>query len=139
MSATRHIVFVACCGLNREVPCPARDLYQSTLFRFAREWAERRGDGGWFILSAKHGLVAPDALVAPYDETLNRVGVAGRRAWDGAVLAQVRALGPAQITVLAGSKYCGWCDRVPNVSRPLRGLGIGQQLAWFKAQAQLST
>jgi cobalamin biosynthesis Mg chelatase CobN len=32
-----------------------------------REWAEARGEP-WFILSAKHGLVHPDAAIADYDE-----------------------------------------------------------------------
>ena len=133
MASGRHIVLVACCGLKRREASAARDLYQSALFRFARRWAERHSPEDWYILSAKHGLLAPLTRIEPYDETLATVGVRGRREWDERVLLAVRPLRPDAITVLAGANYCGWCEAFPNVVRPLRGLGIGRQLAWFKA------
>jgi hypothetical protein len=43
-----------------------------------RAWVERTCDR-WFILSAKHGLVEPGRVLAPYDETLTDLPRAGRR------------------------------------------------------------
>jgi hypothetical protein len=56
---------VACSRLKADRPAPARELYVSPLFRAARAYAERRhGPGRWFILSAHHGLVDPDTVLA---------------------------------------------------------------------------
>ena len=41
---------------------PARDVYVSPLWRYRREYAERLAVP-WFILSAKHGLLAPDTHI----------------------------------------------------------------------------
>lgn len=56
----------------------ARELYCSPLIRMERVYAERHRDR-WFILSAKCGLVAPERVIEPYDETLKdkRVAHAG--------------------------------------------------------------
>jgi hypothetical protein len=41
---------------------PAKDAYTGSFFRRNREYAETFGDD-WAILSAKHGLVAPNFLI----------------------------------------------------------------------------
>jgi hypothetical protein len=46
------------------VPAAARDLYRSPLFRKERAYAEQSGVP-WFILSAEHGLGAPDEWRTP--------------------------------------------------------------------------
>ncbi len=46
------------------MPSPAKDLYVSALFDKERAYAERTGIP-WFILSAQHGLVAPDEVLEP--------------------------------------------------------------------------
>jgi hypothetical protein len=40
-----------------------------------RRYAESHADA-WCILSAKHGLVEPAQVLAPYEVTLNRLGKA---------------------------------------------------------------
>lgn len=40
----------------------------------------------WFVLSAKHGLVEPDRVLASYDETLTDLPLATRRVWSGQVV-----------------------------------------------------
>jgi hypothetical protein len=126
----RRIVLVACCGKKLPYPAPAQDLYQSELFRKSRLYAEQNGDE-WLILSAKHGVVHPGATVEPYDVTLNEMSSAERRAWSARVAEQLREFSNDQLTVLAGSAYCGWIDAFTNVTRPMEGLGIGQQLAYL--------
>src|SRR3546814_2674569 len=64
--------------LFRSRPAPARDLYASPWFQKARAYVERQG-GAWFILSAKHGLIAPETVIARYDETLGAMKAGARR------------------------------------------------------------
>ena len=56
----KPIYLVACVAAKLDRPAPARDLYTSPWFQKARAYVERQG-GQWFVLSAKHGLIAPDA------------------------------------------------------------------------------
>lgn len=124
----RRIVVVACCGKKLPYAAPAKDLYQSELFRKSRRYAEQHGDQ-WLILSALHGVVYPDETIEPYDVTLNDMGADARRKWSHKIAEQLQDYQNDQITVLAGSAYCGWIDQFQNVTRPMEGLGIGQQLA----------
>ena len=57
----------------------AKDLYISDWFVKARAHVEQAGNE-WFILSAEHGLVHPENVIAPYERTLNAMGIADRRA-----------------------------------------------------------
>lgn len=126
----QHIVLVACCGKKLSYAAPAKDLYQSELFRKSRRYAEQHGDK-WLILSALHGVVHPDATIEPYDVTLNDMGADARRQWSNKIAKQLQDYQNDQITVLAGSAYCGWVNQFNNVTRPMEGLGIGQQLAYL--------
>jgi hypothetical protein len=64
-----RVGLVGCVKSKQSQAAPARELYVSPLFRGRRAWVERTCDR-WFILSAKHGLVEPDRVLAPYDEIL---------------------------------------------------------------------
>lgn len=124
-------VLVACCGKKLEGRHAAKDLYQSQLFQKARAWAERHGDQ-WFILSAKHGVLAPEDQVEAYDLTLNTASREYRQAWVRRVAGQLQPMADSNLVVLAGEKYCqGWTQDFKHVERPLKGLGIGKQLAWL--------
>ena len=57
------------------------------LFAGRRRYVERTCDS-WWILSAVHGLVAPDDALEPYDVTLNDASRAERRSSE-AVLHQL--------------------------------------------------
>ena len=85
----------------------------------------------WFILSAKHGLVSPDAVLEPYDESLTGMSAAPRRAWAGHVLAQIDSLGlgPTQTTfeIHAGAHYRSF------------GLVSGLQAGGAKSRSSRST
>jgi len=135
---TRKIALVACVSKKSLQPSPAQDLYISDWFRKASTYA-RRVANEWYILSAKYGLVSPDTIIAPYDETLNRMPVAARRAWARRVLEDlVQVLQPGDhIIVLAGKRYrenlVGPIQQMGcSVEVPMEGLGIGRQLSWLK-------
>ena len=66
---------------------------------------ERQGAPG-LILSAKHRLVHPDTVIAPYDETLNNMRVAARRNWAERVELQMDELLPDadEVVIFAGRR-----------------------------------
>lgn len=125
---------VACVAGKLDRPAPARALYTSPWFQKARAYVERQG-GQWFILSAKHGLIGPDEVIEPYDETLARMPAAARRLWGARVIEamgrQIEADAP--LIVLAGRNYRDplWQSIARRASVPMEGLGIGAQLAWL--------
>ena len=133
VATRKRFVLVSCCGQKLSTKAKAEDLYQSELFRKSKEWALKNGEG-WAILSAKHGLVLPDAQIEPYDLTLNDMPQAERNQWSEKVWKQLCAYRDRHLVVLAGNKYCEWITPDFSTERPLAGLGIGQQLAWFVAQ-----
>jgi len=61
----RSLVLVGCGADKADEPQPAKDLYRSSYFSVKRDVAELADT--WFILSAEHGLVAPDRVLEPYD------------------------------------------------------------------------
>ncbi len=136
----KQIFLVACVKEKKSGRVPAKDLYQSTWFKKARTYVEPY-QAPWFILSAKHGLLSPDKKIAPYNETLNDMGVQERRDWADCVKAQMcEGLPPAKkVVILAGKKYREnllkfLCCRFACIEIPMEGMGIGEQLAWLKKQ-----
>jgi hypothetical protein len=132
-----HIGLVACSRTKTDRPVPARDLYVSPLFRAARAYAERHYDR-WFIPSARDGLVDPSMVLAPYDLSLRQLNTRDREAWGDRIAVELTDRFPAG-TVLwfhAGTLYRdAIAPVVPHQVRfPLAGLGIGQQLAWYRRQ-----
>lgn len=132
------VYLVSCVSQKQDHACEARDLYVSDLFRKARRYAEA-SQCPWFILSAEHGLVPPGQVIAPYERTLNTMGVADRRAWSERVAAQLAEAVPdlSQVVFLAGKRYREFlarhlADRGVKVSVPMEGLRIGEQLRWLE-------
>lgn len=134
---SERVVFVSCVGKKRARACPAKDIYESAWFLKARVFAERTGHP-WYILSAEHGLLHPDTVIAPYERTLNTMGVRDRRAWAERVAAQIAAEIPdlKHATILAGDRYREFLTPMLNargvqVDVPMQGLRIGEQLRWL--------
>jgi hypothetical protein len=133
--AVTTIGLVACGKGKLERPAAARDLYTGALFRKASAYSGATYDQ-WFILSAKHGLLAPDDWVEPYDLSLRHFSRDERRRWGERVLAEIerRELAPATFFLHAGDRYAEFLAGPLMARRPLAGLGIGRQLAWYKAR-----
>jgi hypothetical protein len=136
-----RIALVSCVKSKQPSPAPAKDLYTSTLFRGTRAFAEANADA-WYILSAEHGLLHPDQVVAPYERTLNKMGKAARQEWAERVQGQLAAVLPprAEVIVLAGERYREGLvpfleNRGYQVSIPLEGLPFGRQLQRLKELA----
>lgn len=132
-----RVALVSCVKSKRAAPHPARDLYTSPLFKGLRRYAETHADR-WYVLSAKHGLLDPDRVTAPYEQTLNTMGEAARRRWADEVNAELAEILPAraEVIVLAGVRYREHVvpflkGRGHTVSIPLEGLSFGRQLAYL--------
>lgn len=161
---TKRLVLIGCVKTKREPGCwleyedghlgwlpthtPAEELYSSPLFAARKAYAEAAGHE-WAILSAQYGIVRPRQLIQSYDTRINHRpdywGIAVkwelRRIEDLAVI-EVHAGKPyvdALIEALQPRHYEKICslkqDLNIEVEHPVAGLQIGEQLAWYKAQA----
>jgi hypothetical protein len=149
-SALEHpvLALLSCTKKKAPVPCPAADLYApSSFFRKAYALA-RRVARDTFVLSAKHGLVHPGDVIAPYEQTLANSGRAERRAWAQGVHRQLIATTEYReaktILWFAGEAYRK--DLMPLVVGdgkrcvvPMEGLAQGEQLAWLTRNEQVRT
>ena len=124
---------------KRQEAAPAQDLYVSLLFRGRRSYVEATCDR-WFILSAKHGLVSPGAVLNPYEDNLNERSAAAKRGWAASVFAQLTAvleLPDTTFEVHAGSSYrnFGLVEELRRrgavVEIPAEHLNQGEQLAFY--------
>ena len=136
-SSVRDVYLVSCVSKKRASPTVAKDLYVSAWFLKARRYVEATCCP-WFILSAKYGLLSPEQVIAPYERTLNTMGVAARRAWAIRVEAQMDERLPVtdRIVVLAGIRYREFLmdyleRRADVVEVPITGLRSGEQLRWL--------
>lgn len=129
------IGLIACSRGKLSQPAPAAGLYNSRLFSLQRRYIELHAEQ-WFILSAKHGAVAPDTALEPYDLALTTLPVPARRAWARTVAQQLAPYNDPATTwlILAGATYCEYLVPFLNgqIRRPLAGLGIGEQVAWLQ-------
>lgn len=130
------------------LPLPAAELYAGALFRRGYRHSTAH-HGLTLILSGRWGLVAPDALLEPYDYMLpQRRAIA--RTWATYVLAQLDPLWRSPETSLhhiylyAGKRYAyPILDMVTRYRLfadvtwhwPVKGLNIQQQVRWFESQA----
>ena len=136
---------------GRVVP---EQLYQSPLFSKRLDYAEAKGLR-WYVLSAKYGCWAPSIALKPYDQTFGDMTPADIAAWHvGVAMRLVEEVWepfhekesadpfkPSEFTVEihAGADYCHPLTEILQavgikVELPLKGLGIGEQLAWYGKQ-----
>ena len=106
ITSEMNCVFLVSCGKNKKPSAaPARELYISGRFQRTRASVEATGCP-WFVLSAKHGLLAPDKVIDPYDKTLNGKPLEARKAWAEKVKGQMDDNLPhAEIIVILAGKY----------------------------------
>lgn len=148
----KTLFLVACAQKKRPGIHKANGLYISDLFVSMRAYVEqeiKRNPGDlWAILSAKYGLVQPTQLIESYDLSLTQMPLARRRWWaagtSAAIGERIREKKLSRIVWLAGVRYRERMEELIAFSfqtlafeTPMRGMGIGQQLRWMKAQVAL--
>lgn len=146
---SRRVALISCSAQKLDHAAPAARLYTSTLFRKAVAYAVTHCDG-WHVLSGKHGLVAPEQVIEPYDQklTVTPTTVDGRKIpteWAGDVSRALATeygvveLWSTTFVVLAGGIYeenlrtiAGTID----MEFPLAGMQIGERLQWLTRQVR---
>jgi hypothetical protein len=133
----RRIGLISCTKAKLNRPAPARELYSaSDLFRKEAAYCDANLDG-WFVLSAKYGLVEPDRMLEPYDVTLKTMPISERRRWGTRVAEQLHQLGDVALEAHAGADYVRpLLEAGVVLGNPLRGLSIGKRLSWYKKRLQ---
>jgi len=132
------VCLVACTSRKSDQPAAAEFIYRSPLFSAARSYAEKRADQ-WFILSAKHGLLSPNDVIEPYNESLLSQSDVQRQEWAERVdhAFDVRVPAGGRVIFLAGSAYRSHlAPKFQSEGRetvaPMSALGIGSQVAWLQ-------
>jgi hypothetical protein len=139
------LLLVTCVKEKAATPSAAKDLYTSALFRKERAYAEQSGLP-WYILSAEHGLVAPDEWLAPYERYLPETPRPYREAWGRWVIARLTLLEGdlrgRRVEIHASEEYINWlrphlASLGAEVHEPLKGLAQGERLAWYGARVSV--
>jgi len=105
-------------------------MYQGELFKKAAAYCNKNYDK-WFILSAKYGLLDPDTVINPYDETLNDMNPNQVDTWAQEVASNLNG---ATYHIHAGKEYQQIKHYIKNYTIPVPTVGIGKKLQWYKQQ-----
>ena len=128
----KPLFLIACSAAKLDREAPAAELYTGQAFRLAMRAADKAG-ADVVILSALHGAVSPTRQLQPYNRALTDMSTHQRAVWAAMTEQQLQQHKGRAITVLAGKHYAAAVESWPNVSRPLAGQGIGQQLHTLKS------
>ncbi len=134
------LTLIACGATKLDHAAPAKELYTGGLFKKQRLYVET-AERPWYVLSAKHGLVHPDAVIEPYDLELGKLSSLDRVRWAQRVIVELMDLvklhgrGCFTVELLAGEAYRNALlemGRAPlEFAMPTYRLGSGQQLHWL--------
>lgn len=148
-----RVALVSCGKAKVEHPAPAREFYTGSLFRAARAHVEAQSYDAWWILSARHYLVHPDDILAPYEAALTNAPDEYLPQWAHQVDASFRCNRPGYgvwtqnggdltVDIFAGKVYVDPLMALPakwqdmwTVNEPHHGMQIGERLQAF-AQAR---
>jgi hypothetical protein len=135
MGKPKKIVLLSCVATKLPHAAPAKELYNSPLFKKSLMYAELINPDDIVILSAKHYVLPIDKVIDPYDKTLLNMSGEEVREWAVQVLkilADKYDLDNDHFIILAGDKYRKFITpQLNHWVAPLTGLRIGQQLAWY--------
>jgi hypothetical protein len=127
------ISFVACAKRKANKKCIAEKMYISTLYTYSLQYAKEHSDIV-YILSAKHGLLALDKIIDPYNETLNDKSDKEIKEWSKKVFNNLIQLNLENnnFLYLCGNNYKKYLMQWLPGEDPLQGLGLGKRLQWLK-------
>lgn len=130
------IVFISCVKSKQNKQCTAKELYTSDLFKKSLQYAKQLKPRKIYILSAKYGVLELDDIVGPYELTLNKMTEYERKVWAYKVVKQCEQKGvdfTERAVFLCGENYRKYVmQKFKNAEAPLKKLGIGQQLKFYK-------
>lgn len=131
------IALIGCTARKQDFACSAIEMYtKSNYFNLRLDYCRKIGVDQIFILSAKYGLLEPDAIIQPYNLHLKETSKEYKLNWSKEVLKDLKEktdLENDEFIILAGNDYMNYLiDYIPNHYNPVKGLGIGKQMKFFK-------
>lgn len=139
-----RVVLIGCGKEKRAcVEDEAQHLYTGPMFLARRAYAMKRALP-WWIVSAQYGLIDPERVIRPYDLTVSQLSEVDRAAWALCVVKAVLDELPDDVRLRdvclelhMGADYAEPLVEVAQAVSlcwdwPVRGLGIGQQRAWYR-------
>lgn len=143
-----RLAILACGRSKLDRAAPAEELYTGALFRASLAAARKLADR-FVILSAKHGVLSPETVTEPYEQSIAAMHKLAREQW-GALAAKglQAALGYSsthvanprvrEVLCLAPASYVELVSIYGKREwvMPLKGLGIGHQKAALRQLAE---
>ena len=131
------IALIGCTSRKQDYSCPAIEMYtKSNYFNLKLDYCKKINIDKIFILSAKYGLLEPDTIIQPYNLHLKSTSKDYRLNWSENVLKDLKQktdIENDEFIILAGNDYMKYLlEYIPNHNNPVKGLGIGQQMKFFK-------
>tara|TARA_Y100001954_G_C15686751_1_gene540643 strand:+ start:402 stop:761 length:360 start_codon:yes stop_codon:yes gene_type:complete len=88
----KKIILIACVKEKLNQPAKAIDIYQGSLFKNWLSLADKIDYDFLFILSGKHGLLAPQKIIHPYDLNLNHQNNEYKKKWAKNVVKELKLI-----------------------------------------------
>lgn len=85
------VILLGSVGDRVNVPAPAKEVYREVAFQLSRLDAELSGSE-WFVLSAEHGLMAPNEWMSPDSRTLADMEPGHRAVWASWVVSRLGSM-----------------------------------------------
>lgn len=85
------VILLGSVGDRVNVPAPAKEVYREVSFQLSRLDAELSGSE-WFVLSAEHGLMAPNEWMSPDSRTLADMEPGHRSVWASWVVSRLQSM-----------------------------------------------
>ena len=131
------IALIGCTARKQDFSCPAIEMYtKSNYFNLKLDYCKKIDVDKIFILSAKYGLLEPEAIIEPYNLHLKETSKEYKLNWSKEVLKDLKEktdLENDEFIILAGNDYMKYLiEHIPKNYNPVKGLGIGQQMKFFK-------
>jgi hypothetical protein len=137
------IGFIGCGKTKTNHPAQAQFLYTGNLFVKSRAYAMAFFDR-WYILSAKYELLAPTAVIAPYNVSLRGASPDFVKGWSAKTSVDIIDCSSTEdkLVFLAGQDYLRYL--IPVLVRQGRtikilctGMSIGKREQWLNSQLAL--
>ena len=134
----KKVVLISCVKSKLKVPAKVKDLYTSTLFQYTLRYARKLKPDAIYVLSAKHGLLDLEQIIAPYEMTLITMSEEEKKAWSRKVLDSLQKkadLDSDMFVFLAGVNYRKYLiPELKHFEIPFEGMPFGTQLQELKRQ-----
>lgn len=140
----KRVMLLGCVKSKSTSAESAKDLYLSTLWSRRKRYVEKTCEE-WYVISTEYGLVSPNEVIEPYENTLKDKSASYRREWSQNVVAKLKtkfgSLAAVHFEIHAGREYYEQLVQLlaregASAEVPVAHLRRGEQVAWYDAQVR---